>query len=635
MPIDTACPHCGKKYRLKDELAGRRATCSNPDCRRHFNVPKPKVVDQSLLEAEALAATLFGEDPNAGIGAAVEQQVEVVCAMCDHLWSEPSSKVGKNVICPECKHRQKIPERKIKKADWRDPNADKPGGARGPELPDDLKAQQTRQVQFESLKDAGAVEDDREPVPLLAKLKWGFLAAALVLTSGLGIFLYLGNRREGKENLYMAEALKEIPEYKDDGPMAKGQPALCRALLLIAAGEYSAHADSKEKLKEALGQFNSARDELQKAPKSPERDLLVGELAVALLALGGDEDQVGREVKIRWSPQDHQTARARIGGDGGYVQQELRRTLSLLKNDTRPDDLDLRLSITRRLARDLTKAGQPDLLQEILQQAFSDAEFPEACAQVALESLNAGAAPEKVQPVAEALKTNIGTAGNFNPTPISAQILWQKLGTVGAPTLVGAPGPAEISRAARSAAVGASLSQKNSAEALAIATRTGQLEDRVLALAMIAEQSPEPMAAVDALLDIVSKERAGFNKSTPQYAILRIAQAAAKAGQMDKAEVIWNLLGDDGLRAWAKADGQRWKLAANPKQKAEMASADRPDDPAKLRVSTALTALIVARHNAAASGDRAPAKEYEGWGKGNLRAFGLAGLALGLQDNKR
>ena len=627
MPIDTACPHCEKKYRLKDELAGKRATCSNPDCRQRFTVPESAVKkladDRSQFEAEALAASMFSDDPNAGFGAAVEQQVDVICAMCDHKWLEPAGKIGKNVMCPECQNRQKIPERKIKKADWRDPNSDKPGGARGPELPDDLKAQRTTQAQFESLKQAGAIADDVEPMPLMAKLKWGFLAAAALLAVGLGVMFYFNGRRDGKENLYMAEALKELAEYKDDGPMAKGQPALCRALLLISAGEYSARSDSKEKLKEALGQFNSARDELTKAPKSPERDLLVGELALALLTLGGDEDQVLREVKIRWSPQDQQASRSPIGGDMGYVQQQLHRVLSILKNDARADDLDLRLWIARRLSRELTKAGKPDLLQEILSQAFADSEFPEARAQVALEALNAGATPAQVQAIAEELKATTGA--------ITAQVLWQKLGTTGAPTIVGPPGAGEITRNARLVAVGT----HRGPEALAVAVRPGPLDDRLLALAMIAEQSPTAMEAVDATLEIVSKERAAFGRTSPQYAVLRIAQSAARAGQMDKAEVLCNLLAEDGLRTWAKADALRLKLAANPKQKAESSQVERPDDPAKLRVAAALAALAVTRHIAALSGDRAPAKEYETWGKGNLRAFGLAGLALGLQDSKR
>ncbi len=645
MPIETACPHCGKKYRLKDELAGRRATCSSPECRRHFTVPgtsipaekarpgapKKPLEDRSLMEAEALAAALFGDDPNAGKAAAAEQTVEVVCSMCDHKWAEPASKVGKNVICPECKHRQKIVERKVVKADWRDPNADRPGGARGPELPEELKAQRTTQAQFESLKQAGAIADDVEPVPLIAKLKWFALGLAALIVLAVGAWVYFDRRQDGKENTYMAEAVKEVGEFKDDGPMAKGQPALCRALLLIAAGEYAARSDSKEKRKEAIGHFGQARDELQKAPKSPERDLLIGELALAMLALGGDEDQVAKEQRIRWSQQDHQTKRDKIQGDFGYVQQHLLRVLNLLKAEFKPDDLDLRLSIARRLARELTKLGQFDLLQEILMQAFTEGEIPEATAQVALESLAAGAPVEKVQPIAESLKATIGAGGNFAPTPISAQVLWQKLGIAGAPSLVGPPGAGELTRYSRLAAVGSSIQQKNASEALALATRPGQLDDRLFALAMIAEQSSEPMGAVDAAIDIASKERAAFGKTSPQFAILRLVQAAARAGQSDKVDKLAELLADDGLRAWAKADALRLKLAANPKQKAGATQLDRPDDASKMRVSAGLAALAVARHNS----DRGAAKEYETWGAGRLRGFGLAGLALGLQDNKR
>ena len=201
--------------------------------------------------------------------------------------------------------------------------------------------------------------------------------------------------------------------------------------------------------------------------------------------------------------------------------------------------------------------------------------------------------------------------------------------------MVGAPGAGEVTSVARLAAVGSSLSQKSSSEALAMAVRPGTVDDRVLALAMIAEQSGEPQSAVDAAVELANQERAAFTKSTPQYAILRLALVAAKAGQMDKAEVLWNLLSDDGLKAWAKADCQRTKWAANPKQKVEIASTDRSDDPAKLRVSAALLALAVARHNAAENGAGNSAKEYETWGKANLRAFGLAGLSLGLQDSSK
>ena len=62
--------------------------------------------------------------------------------------------------------------------------------------------------------------------------------------------------------------------------------------------------------------------------------------------------------------------------------------------------------------------------------------------------------------------------------------------------------------------------------------------------------------------------------------------------------------------------------------------APKPADASKLRVGHAWGCLGLARHNAAASGDRGASKEYDTWGKGELRGFGYAGLALGLQDRK-
>jgi hypothetical protein len=34
MAIVFNCPQCNLPYKLKDELAGKRATCKNPDCRK-------------------------------------------------------------------------------------------------------------------------------------------------------------------------------------------------------------------------------------------------------------------------------------------------------------------------------------------------------------------------------------------------------------------------------------------------------------------------------------------------------------------------------------------------------------------------------------------------------------------------
>ena len=44
MAIEFNCPHCGQPYRLKDDFAGMRATCKNPDCRKVITVPSPTTV---------------------------------------------------------------------------------------------------------------------------------------------------------------------------------------------------------------------------------------------------------------------------------------------------------------------------------------------------------------------------------------------------------------------------------------------------------------------------------------------------------------------------------------------------------------------------------------------------------------
>ena len=52
MAIEFECPHCKHPYRLKDEFAGRKATCKNPDCRELITIPTPPTAAE--LEAAAL-----------------------------------------------------------------------------------------------------------------------------------------------------------------------------------------------------------------------------------------------------------------------------------------------------------------------------------------------------------------------------------------------------------------------------------------------------------------------------------------------------------------------------------------------------------------------------------------------------
>jgi hypothetical protein len=41
MAIEFNCPSCQLHYMLKDEFAGKQATCKNPHCRHVIIIPQP------------------------------------------------------------------------------------------------------------------------------------------------------------------------------------------------------------------------------------------------------------------------------------------------------------------------------------------------------------------------------------------------------------------------------------------------------------------------------------------------------------------------------------------------------------------------------------------------------------------
>ena len=160
--------------------------------------------------------------------------------------------------------------------------------------------------------------------------------------------------------------------------------------------------------------------------------------------------------------------------------------------------------------------------------------------------------------------------------------------------------------------------------------RGGTAGGRLRALALCADWTPDPTAALDAAVGVVNVE-SKRKDPLPQYVILRLAVLAAAAGKTDHAKTLTDALTDDGLKAWAKGDGVRQRLAAKP-EKADEAAVELPDDVKKYRVGHVWGRLAVARNNAALSKDRGVAKEFAAWPKGTIHPFALAGVALGLQD---
>jgi hypothetical protein len=626
MPIDATCPHCQKRYRLKDELAGKTVKCSAAECRKSFAVsttvtangkpaPAAKKPAAAPLDAEAIAAQLFADEPDQK--PAAERQIDVVCEVCEHKWTEPASKIGKIVLCPDCKHRQKIPEPKTKKMDWRDATKE---GRKGPELPADLEAQRLSTVDVQSLKQAGAIEEDA--VEPRTAGEWArliaLIAVPVLLLAGGGWWFYQ-SRTDSKHLLYIATAVDEAKAIPDDGQFPKGEPPLLRAALYLAAAEYHLRRDSEEGRTEAFVQYGNARRELDNAQPSLTRDVLYGELAVALLALGGDAEQVKGRTRIAWTPQSASNAQPGMG-QARFVQVELRQLLTDMQVRI---PAEMRQYIVRRLARELAKRGQFDLLPEIARQGFSAEDLPEAQAQMYLEAAKAGWPTDKLKPQVDQIV--LGEQPNLVPTAVA---LFKKLGipTEGKKVL---PPPVQgDTDLLKLAAYGtAAAAEGKPQDALSIVGPGGQTPQ---VLSWLADAAPDPTPILDVAVTQAQQNPNAMDRSKAFY-LYRLVRAACDANQPAKAEALAKVIQDDGLKEWATAEALRAKWAA-AKAAPPAAEAPKPANTAAARVGNALGCLWFARLTALNGGGST--KDYDAWGELGLKGFGYAGHALGLQDRK-
>ena len=121
--------------------------------------------------------------------------------------------------------------------------------------------------------------------------------------------------------------------------------------------------------------------------------------------------------------------------------------------------------------------------------------------------------------------------------------------------------------------------------------------------------------------------------SIPDLTLMRLAVQAGRANQPDKVEAFVKSISSDAYRAWARGEALRHQLASSGEKPGEETQAEAPTDPKEVRVGHAWGRLALARHNARVTGNDPDASvRYGNWGSGTFRPYGLAGLALGLQD---
>jgi hypothetical protein len=640
MAIDAKCPFCEKGYRLKDELLGKKVTCANKDCRKLFTVEPsangvahtPPAKATPRLDTEDLAAAALNDDPD---DLPEDQKtVPLVCAMCEHPWTVPWAMQGKNVLCPECKHRQKVPlQDKGKKGDWRERNV--PEGVKTEVLSNVTSARDNKLVSGETLRATGVIKEEFEALPTSVYVKWAAIIGIPMLVLVIGLVFYFKSRattREDQEvvnwqNALEAEELKPLPLYG--------------AALRIALGEYEARQGKDQKDRDkAIEFFTGALANLAAAPRTTDREHLYGELAVAVLLLGGTGEDVMDKRRINWLPQPPQ-ARASVKPHPAElegVQGQLRRILTGLR-ETRAD-FDVRAALARRLTRELVARDQVEVLRSALPALFDGPELYEAEAQVGLECLRAKKT-ELALEIGEKLKKSLA-APNPPPAPVpaSAHALWNVLDLKGVPAIVPAPSASEPSEATRWAYAAIHLIKKNDSDLTTLLNRTGKTDARIKAMALAAEWSEPPGQFIEMAERAVREEaaRRDPNSSLSGGALLRLAQIAARAGAAEKADEFAKAILDDHLKAFARAEVLRNRLAFDRGQVAKEEDAPIPEDldPKKLKLGSAWGRLALARHNAARTRDRNLGAAYgKNWPRAVIAPFGQIGALLGLQDNEK
>ena len=650
MAIVFSCPHCGEGYKLKDELAGKRATCKRATCRKVIVIPAPAPAQpgnsgpapktaprpsarptngeapprkpetprndtpppKAPIDADALALSALADEPPAPEPVVEEATMKVHCDYCDADFMVERSRQGKNVPCPECRRLIKVPlivQEKPK--DWRDTRRNRPSLARDdtPALEGVMSARDTEGLSIQTIKDAGLVPVEYEPIPLGRKIKWVALGLGLVLAVAAGVMYFIRSRVDHGRELRMADAVKAV---EDEGAKA---PELHAAIHELA-GEYAlrkAQAEGKEQLDLALRHFGKARGALVNAPlppNHPDRAPLLAELALLQVGLGGDAEAVKDDRRIPWDK----------------AQTEIRQTLQNLPPG------DLRFYTLRALTQRLAAAKEGPRAAAVARLIFTGNELPEALAQVGLELAKANQ-KEAALEVAKQAEALLGDAKSRRAAPPGLIALRLALNPGEQfPVPAGEPAPELRIGFAEGLAM-----QGKFEPAREIAGREGRdPEPRLRALAAVAavavdaNQPGEAAPALDAAAAVLAQIPQG--KAVPPWLGYRLAQLAARAGKVELAQQFANAIPEEGVRPWARLEILRARLAAQPKQKGEDGWLKDFGEPAQPTAAQALAHEAFARHSTAA-GYSEIAKTVEGW-KQPLKAFGQAGITLGQQDRK-
>ena len=630
MPIKFSCPHCKRVMTVKDQLAGKKGTCTG--CKQVVTVPRPAAtppaanaagavqkqpaapkaapqpsVPPPAVDVEAEAAALFSDEPPPPEPTET-QTIDLNCPFCDEPIHFGAELAGKKAPCPECRRIIKVPEIvKKEPKDWRKADPRGPAGARLPDQPAPEGAWGSvaaSAVGKQALVEAGVLPTKQVPRTLWQKTRWPILGATvLLLLAGGG---WMGLRWWGQRAA--DRALQAALEYASSQQSGGEVGATGQAAIFLGAGEYRLLAQAERAAVRAREQFGKALVALNSAPPDSERDGLLADLALAQAELGGGEPDTGRELRLPWDE----------------TQKLLLASLRAIRNP------DARRESVRAVSQKLSAAGQSARALALLRQIYSvaDEERAAALSVVALDLSSADDRTAGEKAAEEALSLYQAKA----PPPLRAEVV-AAAGVFGKPPpkLDKDPKPGEA--AEEHVGKVESLARQGQWDRARQEAASNQHGDTVQfgALLAIASAAVDAKAAGTDDVDRAMTFAEAKLRDKPELAwsFYRLTQLGVRAGLPDdRLQSFTAVIADRAVRGRAQLALFHARLD-QAKQMVEDSAADKIEarSLARLRAGQAL-----ARHNTRL--DTGWGRTVQGWQQ-PMQSFGSLGVALGLLDREK
>jgi hypothetical protein len=619
MPIKFPCPNCKKGLTAKDAQAGKKVLC--PACKKPLVIPRAagaakgagaapsKAGDEPATslateDVEATAAALLSDVPaDSGTSATVNFS----CEYCDAAVSVPVADAGKRIPCPDCRRIVKVPQpEKVDPSNWRKADRHLPSAAKAPDepAPEGAWGNLTRTVvSREALEEAEAIVEKPEPVALRDRIRYwsrvGIAVGLCLLFVVLGYRSYAANRYRRAADAALDYANDKLTVRQIGPERVAALHTLAGTFFLRSRTPYSDAPLNHEAGSAAQGQdeFGRALKLLQSAdPQSAERDAALGDLAVAMVELGGNEDEQRDRVRLSW-------------------EDCLRRVRAALGAMNSPE---AKMDAYREVAAQLVKRGQHDAALALASTAFSESPMLRAGARArfALDFLEKDALTKACDEILKEYSVK-------DRPPLAADVVALAVAVGKKP-----PAPGKLLEEDENSRVG-------EAEGWA---RSGALPRGQ----QVAQSAPTALVRLRALVAVggATKQGAGElasacnlalrempNAASEGWILLRLVRCGAAAsvppGELTK---VADLIKDPALRGRARLELLRDQL----RRSNEVVPAEAADGVDLATPAGALARAELARHNARF--DSSWLSTAESW-KEPLWAFGSLGALLGLQKD--